>query len=402
MKRILILGAAKNQVSLIRKAKDLGYYVIVIDWTNENPGIEYADKHYKGSICDEEYCLNIAAKEHVDGVISNYEPAMPICAFISSKLGLPGNDVDGVRGLMNKSKCRIIQKKSGVYTPKFIICDDISSIISKSKDLKYPIVIKPCEFSASKGTTKIDYYNEKLIIKAYEECCKISRDKRVAVEEFIEMPSLTTIEGEVFICNGEILWDGMMFTTRNSFAPLVPATYSMPIILNDEQWLKVKNSLEKIFCCAGIRNGEFNIEGFFTKEDDFFTIEINVRHGGLGLPNFVSQGTGIDYLKLLLTTSVSDYTYWNVVKTIKGQNKKIIANYIVFSNKNGVFKSIAISDNIAEYIVEVECFVSNGDIVCQCKSALDMIGIVHLEFPSLALYEKYYNKLESLITAVVE
>lgn len=402
MKRILILGAAKNQMCLIRKAKELGYYVIVIDWTNDNPGIELADKHYKGSICDEDFCLQVAIKENIDGVISNYEPAMPVCAYISTRLGLPGNDITGVKNLMNKSKCRIIQKHSGVYTPEFIICDDLSSVITKSKNLRYPIVIKPCEYSGSKGTSKIDHYDEQLIIKAYEDCLRISRDKAVAVEEFIEMPMLTTVEGEIFICNGEFLWNGLMFTTRNSFAPLIPATYSMPIILSKNQRLKVKSSLEKLFNNAGIKNGEYNIEGFFTNENDFFIIEINVRHGGNGLPNFVSIGTGLDYLKLLLTTSVSDYSYWDTIKSIRHYPQRYIANHVVYSNRNGILKKINISDEISGFLVGIEYLVSEGKPVFQCKNALDMIGMVHLEFPSLITYQKYYNKLETLITAVVE
>lgn len=51
----------------------------------------------------------------------------------------------------------------------------------------------------------------------------------VSVEEFVEMYSLTTIEGEIFVYGDKILWDGLYSTTRASYAPMVPMSYSMPL-----------------------------------------------------------------------------------------------------------------------------------------------------------------------------
>ncbi len=87
-KKILILGATENQVKLIKTAKNEGYYVIVCDWTNDNPGIKLADKHYQVSTLDREAVLEVAKKENIDGVISNSEPAMENVSYIAEKLNL--------------------------------------------------------------------------------------------------------------------------------------------------------------------------------------------------------------------------------------------------------------------------------------------------------------------------
>ena len=54
MKKILILGANNSQVQLIRAAKEEGYYVVVCDYADENPGIPLVDKHYQVSYLDQE------------------------------------------------------------------------------------------------------------------------------------------------------------------------------------------------------------------------------------------------------------------------------------------------------------------------------------------------------------
>ena len=44
MKRIMILGASAGQMPMIRKVKELGYELAVIDYNDRAVGIPYADK----------------------------------------------------------------------------------------------------------------------------------------------------------------------------------------------------------------------------------------------------------------------------------------------------------------------------------------------------------------------
>ena len=71
MKKILILGANNSQVQLIQAAKKEGYYVVVCDYADDNPGLPLVDKHYQVSYLDQEEVLSIAKEEHIDGVIGN-------------------------------------------------------------------------------------------------------------------------------------------------------------------------------------------------------------------------------------------------------------------------------------------------------------------------------------------
>ena len=46
MKKILMLGGSKQQIPAIKKAKEMGYYVITCDYLEDNPGHKFADEFY--------------------------------------------------------------------------------------------------------------------------------------------------------------------------------------------------------------------------------------------------------------------------------------------------------------------------------------------------------------------
>jgi biotin carboxylase len=65
MKKIIILGASVYQVPLIRKAKELGLYTIVISIPGNYLGFSYADKNYFVDTKNKEEILKIAKEEGV-------------------------------------------------------------------------------------------------------------------------------------------------------------------------------------------------------------------------------------------------------------------------------------------------------------------------------------------------
>ena len=69
MKKLLVLAAGILQVPVIKKAKEMGYYVIAADGNPNAIGLQYADKPVVVNITSEEEVLHIAREERIDGVI---------------------------------------------------------------------------------------------------------------------------------------------------------------------------------------------------------------------------------------------------------------------------------------------------------------------------------------------
>lgn len=69
-KKLLLLGGSKAQLIAIKKAKELGYYTVVCDYLEDNPGQFIADRFYLASTTDKEKILEIARKENIDGIVT--------------------------------------------------------------------------------------------------------------------------------------------------------------------------------------------------------------------------------------------------------------------------------------------------------------------------------------------
>ena len=121
MKKILILGANNSQVQLIQAAKEEGYYVIVCDYTNDNPGIPLADKHYQVSYLDQKAVFSISKQEQIDGIIGNTDPAMTMVAYISEQMGLVGNKPESIDRFISKYAFRQLQEQVGIFQPYLLI-----------------------------------------------------------------------------------------------------------------------------------------------------------------------------------------------------------------------------------------------------------------------------------------
>ncbi|MGM9549905.1 MAG: ATP-grasp domain-containing protein [Faecousia sp.] len=402
MKKILVLGGGINQLPLIEAAKAEGYYVIVCDYNHEPPGAKLCDKFYEASAGDRNVLLEIAEKEQINGVVANTEALMANVSFVSEKFGLVGNPEQAVQTLLSKSKFRKLQEAIGVYTPKHIEARNLEEANERIKGFAYPIIVKPDENSGCWGTTVIRAKEEKeKLAAAFKKCEELSRDNHVVIEEFVEAAALEEVEAEIFVHEGEILWDGLLLTLRSELLPLIPMTDVYPLPYRDDQIAQIKRALEKTISAAGIVHGEYNAELFFTRDGDLFIMEINARQGGDSIPTYVHKSCGVNLHKLLVTTAVGDNYYWDALKTYKRPIRNI-SLHPLFSTKTGTFVKLDIDKRIDNHISKIDLFVKPGDTVYATENASHEIGYVELSFPNAQIQMEISRHLWQYIQIVVE
>ena len=388
MKNILVVGGGANQIPLIEASKREGYRVTVVDYAGEHcPAFGMVDRFYDVSTQDEEAIYEVAQNERIDGIISNSEASMLIVNRIAERLNLMGNPVDGINDLVSKSRFRELQRSVGVFSAH---CQEVTTAeeaMAVAKRLRKSIIMKPDVSSGSRGCKKIDYLATNDVKATFETCSQYSRDRKVVVEEWVAMPSLQTIEGDVFVCDDSIIWDGLFYTTRACWAPMVPMTYTAPMQINKVLVDQIKETVRRILKAADIRYGAFNMEGFFTERGEFFVIEINARQGGNFLPLFLQRATGIDYNRLLVTTCVGDDSYLkNVMRS--ECSRRYVAMHSVYNEKEGAYDGLIIDPTIADYVTDVRELLKAGDHVEACIDGTSIVASVDMEFDSL---EKLYE-----------
>ena len=400
MKKIMILGGGPNQIGLLNSAKQCGYATILCDKNANCLGRDLADIFYGVDIIDVDEVLNVAQQEEIDGIISNSEVVMEVVAEVSSKLGLVGNSKNSIATLNSKQGFRDFQKENGIFTPKHITVSSDYILEEVLSGFNYPVIVKPVKCSGTRGTTRFDYYSEEDMKAAIDSCINFSRNNMCAIEEYIEMPSLTVLEGDVFVNGGEIFWGGVFFTRRSETLPMVPMTYMSPYTDSNEHFAEIKSVLKKTFECLPIKHGQYNVEAYFDAKDNFFIIEINARQGGHGLPAYVKRATGVDMDKLLVTTAVGDNQYFDEVLT-PPVRQKYATRHAVFGDQDGVLEEIYIDESIKKYVVEIEYDKKIGECVEKWVNGSSVIGFVNLVFENYEMQHLISENIEKYIYPII-
>ena len=185
MKKILLLGGSAQQVVAIETAKRSGYYTVLCDFLEDNPGQYVADKFYLVSTTDMEAVLKVAMRENIDGIVAYAsDPSAPTAAYVAEKMGLYTNPYTSVDILCNKDKFRNFLRDNGFNTPLSTGYASIESAVSDIDKFNLPVIIKPVDSSGSKGATVLRSTDN--LREAVEFAFSFSRGHRIIIEEYIE------------------------------------------------------------------------------------------------------------------------------------------------------------------------------------------------------------------------
>lgn len=394
MKKILLLGGSAQQIVAIKTAKQLGYYTVLCDFLTDNPGQYEADKFYLVSTTDKAAVLEVAQKEHVDGVLAYAsDPAAPTAAYIAEKLGLPGNPCQSVEILCNKDRFRKFLLENGFSAPKANGYASVEDALNDKVYYEYPIIIKPVDSSGSKGATVL-HSEEEGLTDALEFAFSFSRCHRVIVEHFIEKKHPYLIGGDVFIEDGKIVLWGLLNCHRdNSVNPLVPVGKSYPLQLEIEDVQRVKETLVSMVERLGIRNGSMNVELVVDKSNRVWPIDVGPRSGGNMIPDLLGDMFGVNIAEMSVEAAMGTAIKGNI-----HEPNGFYATHNLHSNKNGTYKDIVFSPDIEPYIYRKCLYKKAGDAVEYFDNAAKCLGIVFFKFPDENVMRNILEHINDLIT----
>lgn len=204
MKKLLVLAAGILQIPIIKRAREMGYYVVAADGCQTAPGSLFADKFICVDIKDEDRMLKIARQEKIDGVIHPCsEVSMNVMGRLNDELGLAGVSREQAVVATNKHLMRLAFEHAGAPSPKSILTQSAEHAwMTFSESFESDAILKPTRNSGSRGISKVekDVSKEKFK-KLYEKALHESRDNSVLLEQFIEGPEFSV---EI------IVWEGVV------------------------------------------------------------------------------------------------------------------------------------------------------------------------------------------------
>ncbi len=291
MKKLLIIGASILQLPAIKKAKEMGLYVAVVDYNPNAVGISYADEYFNASTMDEDAVLEVAKKFKPDGIMT-LATDMPMrgVARVSDTLGL--NSISYETAVKATDKYDMIKafEEHNVPAPWFYLVKNYDELVSLKDKITFPCIMKPTDNAGSHGVVKIHSYEE--LIDKYEYSQSCSRRGNVIVEEYLDGEEVSV---EVMVVDGKV--NILQITDKlTTGAPyFVEMGHSQPSCLGADIQDKIKDVAERACKAIGINKGPAHVEMKVTTQHGPKMIELGARMGGDNITtHLVPLSTGID------------------------------------------------------------------------------------------------------------
>lgn len=395
-----MLGGSAQQVPAIEKAKEMGYYTVLIDYLPDNPGQYVADKWYQASTTDVEAVAEIAVKEGVSGILPYAsDPAALPAAIVCERLGLPTNPAKSVEVLGIKHKFREYLSNNGFPSPKAVTFHPdtpIEEVIDKIEKLHFPIIVKPTDSSGSKGVSFLT--DTEGIENAIKFAIPYSRNKILIAEEYIERKYPYVIGGDIFIDDGKVVVYGDTDTFRhNNGQGLIPLGECFPNHLNTEQRARLHAEIQRLVTALDLKAGQMNIELLMDKDDNPHFLELGPRAGGNMIPFQISDAFGVDLIAANVNAAMGLPTNLNPVAP-----EECFATYVLHSHQDGTFKEVRYSDEIEQYIYRKFYYKHPGDEVEEFDGAGKAIGIVFLKYPDIATMDRMCDEIDDHVKVILE
>ena len=395
---ILLLGGSRQQVVAIEAAKRLGHRTVLCDYLPDNPGQHVADVFYLESTTDRERMLEVARAEGVSGVLAYAsDPAAMTAAYVSERLGLPGNPMSAVETLSEKHLFRAHLAAAGLPCPKAspVPADAApAEVAALAEGMRLPVVLKPTDSSGSKGVSVLEDLGAEAVSAALAHARSFSRNGTLVLEEFIRSSFPRVIGGDVFVVDGEVRFWGLMSCLRDEgLGGLVPIGERSPSGLSAEQLSRVKKQVQTLVSSLGVRCGELNVEVIMGEGDTPYFLELGARAGGNMIPVQLSDISGIDLVEANVRAAMGDES---LDVSFDGSDEAF-ATYVLHSRVDGTFHGVELSPEIAGHVYRCVMYADPGDPMSVFDGANKAIGILFMRFDDVAQMEEKLAQMGDLV-----
>lgn len=367
-KKVLVIGAGFLQSFVIKKAKSMGYYTLAVDADSNAVGFADADEYGVVNIVDEEACLKFAIEHQVDGVLTAAtDYGVLTAAYIAEKMGLPGLKYVSAQRIKNKYLVRKCLYESHVDdTEQAYEVNAETDIDDLAAKLHYPVMVKPCDGSGSRGASRVDFVGQ------LKNACQYAMDGSITHRAEIESFIIGREYGaESLVVNGEVHVLSIMKKWMTKPPYYAELGHAIPCGLHKEIEEKAISCVEKAIKALDLNFGSVNMDMLITEDGRVYIIDIGARMGGNMIgPCIIPYGTGIDYMAAMLQNVVGDPVDLSV-----HDHKAVATKLLAFGD--GVINGFPNMDEIErEFDVEIYHHMYEDMKVNEYHTNLDGCGYI--------------------------
>lgn len=393
MKKLLVIGAGFLQDFVIQKAVAMGYETLTVDANPNAIGFSHAHRHAVVNIIDEKACLEYARSKNIDGVVTAAtDYGVLSAAYVAREMGLPGLKYEVAQLIKNKYRVRKCLYEHHVDdTEQVYEVNDDTDIAKLANKLTYPIMVKPCDGSGSRGASRVDKPED--LQQACEYAMNASITHRAEIETFIFGKEYGA---DSIVVNGEIHVLGIMRKWMTNPPYYAELGHALPSDLPADIEQKAKDCVRNAINALGFNFGSINMDMLITPKGKVYIVDIGARMGGNMIgPCVIPYGTGIDYMGAMIQNVVGDPVDMTV-----HEHDAVATKLLAF--KEGVVKKVPDMKAVErQYDVEIYHHMEVGMIVNEYHTNLDGCGYIIAKGKTVEEAEaKAINALEAIKTEV--
>ena len=298
-KKMMILGASALQVPAIKKAKEMGYRIILVDYDENAVGFPLADVKLTVSTLDQEEVYRQALIYRPDVILTSASDGpVRTAAYVNEKLGKqPDLSYEDSFCATVKSHMRKRLEENHVPIPEYYAAADFREFTEAVERLNGYCIVKPADNAGSRGVVLLDgrkrggQWEAGELEKVYDYSRGNSRNGTVMAEEFMEGPEVSveamTVDGKTQI----IAVTDKYITPPPYFVELA---HCEPSRLGKDVQERIREVALQAVLAIGLKNGPSHTEIKVTQEGPK-VVELAARLGGDFITSrLVPLSTGVD------------------------------------------------------------------------------------------------------------
>ena len=331
--KILILGAGIYQVPLIKKAKEMGHFVMVASIRGNYPGFTFADKCVYLDTTDREAILSFASSERIDAIVTTgTDVAVQTIGYVCEQLHLNGISGECAELVTDKAKMKEALWRGGVRTAPFYRVHDLAEAYQACEAIKFPVVFKCVDRSGSRGICRADTPFE--VPEAYDYAWCATNAPYILVEKHlvgmeIGLDGFVTPDAEFYVPHAKRVY-------HNGLTD-VPTGHELPFEAPLELHKDILEQGRLAARAVKLENGFFNMD-IMISDGKCHIIEIGARTGATCIPEVISGHYGIDYYELMIHHALGQPL------AVPQNPRQACVGELLISEKSGILKEIEIGD----------------------------------------------------------
>lgn len=387
-KRILVVGAGRGQIGLLREARNLGYYTIAASPDGDYPGFKLADEKYIADIRDVDAIARAAVELKADGVVSaGFDLPLPAIGAANEAAGLAGVNRHTAELSSNKLMMKRAFMNEGVKTARFIKAESSADAAQALSELNMPLITKPVDLGGSRGINIV--FDESKLEAAIEDTLKATREDYCIVEEYIDGYE---VSATAFVANGKVQFVLPMGDVRYGDNDEIPVGHYVPLDCGDEVNRRVEEQVELAIKAIGLDDCAVNAD-LMIMDGEAYVLELTGRLGANAIPEITSAYYGRDIHEFIVEAAIGNYEPIESFDFSPATDQVVYAQMLL-SEKEGILESETLNDeNCEEWF-----FLKKGDHVNKFKSPKDCIGQVVVIEKTKA---DCMNKVEQLLKKII-